>query len=221
MRSQRPVEARVRLPESRSADDTPSPGTPHARPDRDRLVVAGLGDSLTYGWMVRRGFFDRCVDALSGRFPEIEISRVNAGVPGDTAPGGFLRAASVLASKPGAVAIQFGLNDCYAGVSPDEYDAAVRRIAQLVERAGAVPILVTSCPTELPGGPEAMDPYYGALRRLAAERSLALADVDAAWRALPPERGRGLYLDDGVHPSDAGHALMGDVLLAALENMLA
>lgn len=184
------------------------------------MAIAGLGDSLTYGWMVRRGFFDRAVDLLAGRLPQTQIVRINAGVPGDTAPGGFLRAASALAAKPDALAIQFGLNDCYAGVSPAEYDAAVRRIADLAARAGAVPILVTSPPTALPGGPEAMDPYYGALRRLAAERALALADVDAAWRALPPDRATGLYLDDGVHPSDAGHALMADVLLAALGSLL-
>jgi len=184
------------------------------------FAVAGLGDSLTYGWMVRRGFFDRAVDALSGRFPQAEISRINAGVPGDTAPSGFLRAATVLAGKPDAIAIQFGLNDCYSGVTPAEYDAAVRRIADLAVRAGSLPILVTSCPTDLPGGPEAMDPYYGALRALAAERSLPLADADAAWRALPAARAAALYLDDGVHPSDDGHALMADVLAAALAALL-
>jgi acyl-CoA thioesterase-1 len=184
------------------------------------LVVAGLGDSLTYGWMVRRGFFDRCVDTLSGRCPQAAISRINAGVPGDTAPGGFLRAAGVLAARPDAVAIQFGLNDCYSGVSPGEYDGAVRRIADLAVRSGALPILVTSCPTDLKGGPEAMDPYYGALRALAAERSFPLADIDAAWRALPPARASALYLDDGVHPSDEGHAFMADVLLAAISALV-
>lgn len=183
------------------------------------FVVAGLGDSLTYGWMVRRGFFDRAVDALSGRFLQVKIDRINAGVPGDTAPGGFLRAATVLASKPDAIAIQFGLNDCYSGVTAGEYDAAVRRIADLAVRSGALPILVTSCPTDLPGGPAAMDPYYGALRALAAERSFPLADADAAWRALPADRSSALYLDDGVHPSDDGHAFMADVLLAAIENI--
>jgi lysophospholipase L1-like esterase len=186
----------------------------------DRVVVAGLGDSLTFGWMVRRGFFDRAVDGLGARFPQAAIDRINAGVPGDTAPGGFLRAAGVLAQKPDAIAIQFGLNDCYAGVSVAEYDAAVRRIADLATRAGALPILVTSCPTELPDGPAAMAPYYAALRALAAERTLPLADADAAWRALPPARTAALYLDDGVHPSDAGHALMADVLLAALAAVL-
>ena len=180
-----------------------------------RVTIAGLGDSLTYGWMVRRGFFDRCVDALSGRFPDVAISRINAGVPGDTAPGGFLRAAGVLAARPLAIAIQFGLNDCYSGVSPGEYDAAVRRIADLAVRAGALPILVTSCPTDLDGGPAAMDPYYGALRSLAAERSFPLADIDAAWRALPPARAGALYLEDGVHPSDDGHAFMADVAFTA------
>jgi lysophospholipase L1-like esterase len=182
----------------------------------DRLIITGLGDSLTYGWMVRRGFFDRCVDALGGRFPNAAISRINAGVPGDTAPGGFLRAASALAGKPDAIAIQFGLNDCYSGVTPGEYDAAIRRIADLAVRAGALPILVTSPPTELAGGPEAMDPYYGALRALAAERSFPLADIDAAWRALPAGRASAMYLDDGVHPSDEGHAFMAEVLLATL-----
>jgi len=190
------------------------------RTPENRFVVAGLGDSLTYGWMVRRGFFDRCVDALSARFPDAAISRINAGVPGDTAPGGFLRAAGVLAAKPDAMAIQFGLNDCYSGVAPDEYDAAVRRIADLAARSGALPILVTSCPTDLAGGPEAMDPYYGALRRLAEERSFPLADIDAKWRALGAAKASALYQRDGVHPSDDGHAFMADVLLAVLATLV-
>lgn len=188
-----------------------------ARSDRSApLVVAGLGDSLTFGWMVRRGFFDLALDDLEDARRAIALARINAGVPGDTAPGGWSRLGAVLARKPRIVSIQFGLNDCYAGVPVGTYDAAIRRIADAVARAGARPILVTSPPTDLPGGAEAMDPYYGALRALAAERALPIADVDAAWRALPAARASSLYLDDGVHPTDAGHALMAGVLLQPL-----
>ena len=61
-----------------------------------------------------------------------------------------------------------------------------------------------------------MEPYYDALRALAEERSYPLADIDAAFRALPSGEASSLYLDDDVHPSDAGHELMAEVLLAAL-----
>jgi acyl-CoA thioesterase I len=181
-----------------------------------RVVIAGLGDSLTAGWMVRRGFFDLAVDALLPLRPELTITRFNAGVPGDTAPGGLWRVASVLAERSKIVTIQFGLNDCYSGVSPDQFDGAIRRIADAVAAARALPILVTSPPTDLPDGPEEMEPYYDALRELAEERSFPLADIDAAWRELPSSEASSLYLDDGVHPSDEGHAFMADVLLAAI-----
>jgi acyl-CoA thioesterase I len=188
--------------------------------DTGRVLVAGLGDSLTAGWMVRRGFFDLCVDALAPRRPELVISRFNAGVPGDTAPGGLWRVASVLAERPKIVSIQFGLNDAYSGVPLESYDAAIRRIVDAVCGAGAQPILVTSPPTDLPDGPEEMEPYYDALRELSEESAFPLADIDAAWRELPSSEASSLYLDDGVHPTDEGHAFMADVLLATIAALL-
>jgi acyl-CoA thioesterase I len=181
-----------------------------------RLVIAGLGDSLTFGWMVERAFFDLALDDLEDARRETAISRINAGVPGDTAPGGLWRLAAVLAERPHVVAIQFGLNDCYSGVSAAQFDAAIRRMADAVAAAGAVPLLVTSPPTGLAEGPAAMEPYYGALRALAAERSYPLADIDAAFCALDPAEASSLYQDDDVHPTDEGHELMAEVLFDAL-----
>ncbi|MCP4676115.1 MAG: hypothetical protein GY854_11535 [Deltaproteobacteria bacterium] len=79
----------------------------------DKVAIAGLGDSLTYGWMVRHGFFDRFLDGLETRYPDARLIRINAGVPGDTAAGGVSRLDRVLEKKPNLLIVQFALNDLF------------------------------------------------------------------------------------------------------------
>ena len=71
------------------------------------MTLAGLGDSLTYGWEVSRGFFDRFVDALEDHHPKAHVQRINAGVPGDMAPQGLGRLDRVLEQHPDVVFVQF------------------------------------------------------------------------------------------------------------------
>jgi acyl-CoA thioesterase I len=180
-----------------------------------RVVVAGLGDSLTYGWLVRRGFFERFCDGLEQRFRSASIERINAGVPGDTAAEGETRLEQVLARGPHLVVVQFGLNDAFQGVTPDELEATLARIARRATGTGAVPLLVTSCslPDEETEG--VMRRHYDAILRAASRTGTPAAQLDRYWL----ERGgtaRGLHQDDGVHPTDAGHALMAEGLIEAV-----
>jgi acyl-CoA thioesterase-1 len=182
----------------------------------ERLVVAGLGDSLTYGWMVRRGFFDRFVDGLEGRFPSSSVERVNAGIPGDTARGGAARVERVIAQNPDLVTVQFGLNDVYMGVEMGAFEAALRAIVKAVIAGGAVPVLCTSCPVAYAADQAMADPAYAAIRRIAELSSLPLADLERHWldHADPDAGIDDHYQEDGVHPTDPGHELMAGGLLA-------
>jgi lysophospholipase L1-like esterase len=99
----------------------------------EELLIVGLGDSLTYGWDVERGFFDRFVDILSGRYPDARIRCHNAGIPGDTADGGLARLGRVL-DLPAAVIL---VTSCAlerehdAAIVRPFYDAIIRVGAQL------------------------------------------------------------------------------------------
>jgi acyl-CoA thioesterase I len=182
------------------------------------LSFVGLGDSLTHGWMVGRGFFDRACDALVERQPALVLARVNAGVPGDTAFGGLGRVGSLLAAGPDLVLVQFGLNDCFSGERPDVYQRHLGRIVQEVRDASAFPVLGTSCPLSSASAMRVAAPFYRAMREVGASERVLVADTCAHWleaesRGEVPRR---LWQPDGVHPTDAGHALMARGLVRAL-----
>jgi len=180
------------------------------------VTVAGLGDSLTYGWMVRRGFFDRFVDGLELRYPGAAIARVNAGIPGDTARGGLRRIGGVLQRAPHVLIVQFALNDAFVGVGPDRFAQTVDEIARAALDAGALPVLATSCPLVVDSEQRLADTFYDAIRDVGCELGVPVADLVRHWRAAidPGRRLDELFLADGVHPTDEGHQLMADGLIA-------
>jgi acyl-CoA thioesterase-1 len=180
------------------------------------VTVAGLGDSLTHGWMVRRGFFDRFVDGLERRYERAGIERINSGIPGDTAAGGLRRVGRVLERSPHVVVVQFALNDAFAGFGPDAFGQNLDQIARDATAAGVVPVLATSCPLMMEAEQRLADRYYGRIRVLSEQLDVPLADLERAWLAEtgPVARRDDLFLSDGVHPTDEGHQLMADGLLA-------
>jgi lysophospholipase L1-like esterase len=180
------------------------------------VVVAGLGDSLTYGWMVRRGFFDRFVDDLEQRFAGARIDRVNAGVPGDTARGGLRRIAPVLGRSPDLMVVQFALNDAYSLIDPDSFEETIELIARAAIDAGVVPVLATSCPLVVEAEQRMADRFYDRIRGVARALEVPLADLERSWLAVtgPVAQRDDLFLADGVHPTDEGHQLMADGLSA-------
>ncbi len=182
------------------------------------LCIAALGDSLTHGWMVQRGYFPRACDALEQRSPSLDLHRLEAGVPGDTAFGGRGRLPALLEAEPEIVLVQFGLNDCFCGERVDVYQRNLERIVAAVRHGGAIPVLVTSCPLEDPGPMRVARPFYEAMREVAEADSVGIADTTAHWLAAEaegqtPDR---LWQPDGVHPTDRGHALMARGLVEAL-----
>lgn len=180
----------------------------------DHITVAGLGDSLTYGWMVSQGYFERFVLALTARWPDADITCINAGIPGDTALGGLRRIDAVLNQKPTLVLVQFGLNDLFSGVDPASFEKSYRQIASRVIDANAIPILVVSSSLPNPLEQKKATGYYDIIRHLGKELGLPVADTDLHLQNSSEMRDapENLYLDDGSHPSDQGHRIMADAL---------
>ncbi|MBM4319013.1 MAG: SGNH/GDSL hydrolase family protein [Deltaproteobacteria bacterium] len=185
----------------------------------ERLVVAGLGDSLTAGWLVRRGFFERFCDGLQARFPRARIERVLAGVPGDTAADGLARVGGVLRARPQLVVVQFGLNDCFCGVHPHEFQQTVDALVERLQGAGAAVILATSVPLAEPRAQDVVSRIYAALGEVGRRRHVPVARLDLFWLShvqAAPHAARGLFQADGVHPTDEGHQLLAEGLLGLL-----
>ncbi len=178
--------------------------------------VLGLGDSLTYGWQVQRGFFDRFVDGLVGRFPEAEIERVNAGIPGDTTAGALSRVGPLASKDPHLALVQFGINDCFTGVPVDSYAHSLARIATRLSESGAAVLLCTSCSVAHLDDALAIEPFYDAVARVGSELGLEVAALHEYWddNAGVDES---LFGWDGIHPNDSGHEIMAAGLLTFFE----
>jgi len=175
--------------------------------------VLGLGDSLTYGWEVTRGFFDLFVDGLEQHFEGAAITRIRAGIPGDTASGGLSRVGPLAAKQPHLATVQFGINDCFQRVTPLDFERDLRAIVGQLVVAGAAVVVCTSCSVAHLVEADAIAPFYKAIERTAAELSVGLARLHAYWDAHHGIQ-EGLFGWDGIHPTDAGHQIMADGLLA-------
>ena len=173
----------------------------------ERIAIAGLGDSLTAGWMVPRGFFDQFVDILAKRYLDARILGVNAGVPGDTAAGGLGRIGSILAGYPDIVTIQFGINDMCKGTPVTSFEKSIRAIVSSIQSTGSLAILTTSCPMRSEGDKEEIAPYYEAIAAVGRDLGAPVADTASFWLSHM-ESWVGLLQADGVHPTFAGHRLM-------------
>jgi lysophospholipase L1-like esterase len=158
----------------------------------------------------------------------------------------------VLVHRPRIVVMQFGINDATVDVwkkppstkprvSLESYAVHFRRLVTLAQNAGADVILMTTNPLrwsprmrELYGrapydprteqgfeGPFLLA-YNDAVRSLAAELGLPLADVHAAYPDFATRRQTDVaaLLTDGVHPGEAGHQLVAELLLPILVKML-
>jgi acyl-CoA thioesterase-1 len=173
----------------------------------ERISIAGLGDSLTAGWMVPRGFFDQFIDILAETYQTAAVVGMNAGVPGDTAEGGLARIGGILDESPDVVTIQFGINDMYMGIPVASFERSIRAVVVAVQSTGSLPILVTSCPMRSERDRKAIVPYYEAIAEAGRDLKAPVADTASFWLAHM-ESWAGLLQADGVHPTFAGHRLM-------------
>lgn len=186
----------------------------------EAVTIAALGDSLTSGWMVARGYVEFVLDMLMVRYPKADVTLINSGIPGDTAPGGLYRLQQdALSFRPDLVMVQFALNDAFCGCTVAEYHRAIEAIiARIRQESSAEVLLLTSTLPEDAEEQTVVEPFYAALKDIAREKACAVALADEHWRAAiaggtPHES---LVLYDRVHPAEAGYRLMAEAVMACL-----
>jgi lysophospholipase L1-like esterase len=216
-------------------------------------VIACLGDSVTHGcfevFVNHRGEVDTVYEPDSGYPARLKqrldmlyraaaVTMLNAGVSGDSAPGGAKRLErDVLARRPDLVVISFGLNDAMT----EDVEAGMKRYQQAMDdmltrvlASGAECIVMTPCHmcSYVPSGIESpllqeiaakaarvqaegiLRGYAQSARDAAARHFVAVADAYATWDLLA-EGGVDTtsLLSNGInHPSREMH----DVFVAEL-----
>lgn len=219
----------------RAADiDSPTDPSRTARP----TTIVALGSSTT----ARRSGVKKVYEQrLAELLPQARI--INAGVPGDTTVRARKRfGRDVLGHRPDIVVIQLGANDAAIDVwkgkttprvPADRYEENLRYFIRTLEDRGAQTILMTAgmfrWTPKLKGmyGKPPYDPndpngfnimltkYADIVRRIARDENVPLADVFKAheeYDRIDEQKVDDLFLD-GMHPNDAGHQLVTDLLL--------
>jgi len=181
---------------------------------RAQTLVAS-GDSLTFGFLVGTGYLARVEAALCARFPLSPLQVRNEGVCGATAQDGLRRFEhDVAPAAADLLLIQYGLNDAFQRVP---LGAFVCALEQLIARQRALNpqgevLLVPPPIMAVPAEERVGRPFREALIEVGRRTDALVAPVVGRW----PEGAAHLFLADRVHPTEAGHQIMADAVLAAL-----
>jgi acyl-CoA thioesterase I len=202
----------------------------------DTGTLMTVGDSIT---TYRRGYAPILKAMLELHQPERQLRFLNVGQSGYTSTHGKeLTFTQLLSQKPDLVTIEFGANDSkhFGGpsqpslVSQGEYrenvDAMVRGF-QSHTKAQIVLLSPTPVIESVVNSSLAYQSVYmtwdnadirgfgAVLQDIAQKRGLTFVDLYSIFGDTPNPT---LYLEDGLHPSPAGHELMLSRLLMALES---
>jgi lysophospholipase L1-like esterase len=192
----------------------------------DRIVF--LGDSITEQYQ-----YSTDIELyLTTRFPEWNLTFINAGIGGDTAAGGASRFAShVLAEKSTALTIDFGMNDGgYGRLNKSARDNYAKKTAAMLEAAKEAHVrtaLISPNAVDRRGRDhfkvylETQKEFYAPLKELAAKYQVPYVDQYARTRAVLErlEHDHATNVNpfpDGVHTSPSGGLLMAYVILTGL-----
>jgi lysophospholipase L1-like esterase len=184
-------------------------------------VYLAFGDSLTEGVGSSDGTAYRRIleSRLSAHFGRATV--VDGGGSGTDSHRGARRVAGLLAAhRPAYTLVLYGINDWDR---EDRGRVTLRSLGRILDRvaaAGSLPVLATLPPTHPGADPRAslernrwVSHVNEGIRRLAAARGAALADVEAA---LLSRTDRDVLYYDGLHPNDAGYAVVAEAFFAAI-----
>jgi acyl-CoA thioesterase I len=192
-----------------------SEAPPELHVPADAPLVAFLGDSLSAGLHLAR---DEAFPAvLQRRLVKrgLPIRIVNAGVSGSTTASGLTRVDWILGQKPDLVVIQLGANDGFRGIALKTIEANLEAIIRRIEKQGSRPVLLEM---HLPPnyGEKYAAGFNALFARVAKKTGAAFIPFFMKGVAGEPD----MNLEDGIHPTPAGHERLAENLEAPLADLL-
>jgi len=169
-----------------------------------------MGDSLTEAYLV-----DDSVGWCSLLSKELGIEVINSGISGDTTGGMLARFQTmVLDHKPSHVIIMGGTNDLSFNLSNQLIFSNIYAMTRLAKYNGIEPIIGIPVPVYFNGNDDT-DGFYLGLKSL-SERMVILQNemrqmvIEDNFLMIDFAAGmtENLFLEDKVHPNEAGHKQM-------------
>jgi acyl-CoA thioesterase-1 len=178
--------------------------------------IVALGDSLTAGYQLpaSEAFPARLEAALRAKGVAVEVA--NAGVSGDTSSGGLARLDWSVPQDTDAVILELGANDMLRGVDPAVTRAALETIVRRLKARG-IEVLLSGMLAAPNLGADFAREFNRIYPELAAAYDLILDPFFVAGVVRDPK----LNLNDGLHPSAAGVAVIVNRILPKVEALIA
>lgn len=186
----------------------------------------GFGDSITYGTINHEdapqlGYIPRLDALLDANLAPSEV--INEGLGGEETSGGLLRIGTVIAlRKARYILIMEGTNDVTFLRPVAESIGNLRSMLNQCLSYGLLPVLATIVPRR--DAKWAVESYRiihnelnASIRRLAAEVSVPLADMDKAFADYVPGGPEALLSEDLKHPNETGYQVMAKTWAAVIE----
>ena len=192
--------------------------------------VTDCGRSRDSDDQLGSGYANMIAAQFAVRFPELKARFVNRGVSGNRVKDLAERwDEDCIALQPDIVSILIGINDTWRRfdsqdpTSTESYLADYRRILYRV-RNELQARLVLMDPFVLPTSPDRLawradlNPRIDGVRELAREFSATYIPLDGIFAAASMRAPCAIWSADGVHPTQAGHALIARAWLDAAIN---
>jgi len=203
---------------------------------KDGMTVLFIGDSITDCGRredpneMGNGYAMRIVSNFTARYPRLNVKFINRGIGGDTVRMLADRwNEDCLAIKPDIISILIGINDTwrrYEGVmehtTTESFKSTYHDIlTQVKEKTNAQLVILEPFllhyPEDRAKFREDLDPKIQAVRELAREFGAIYIPLDGMFAAAATQKPNEEWADDGVHPTQAGHALIADAWLDTIQ----
>lgn len=190
-------------------------GSERAKNNMSKITLAAFGDSLTegFGLPAYSSFPAQLERKMLEEGHHVEI--INFGVSGDTSADGLLRLADVIESGPDAAYIEFGANDCFQLMDPEQLKINLTSMIEAFRDAGIPVILLGFRPMNFT--PQSYASAFNAVFPAVAEESAVPLYPDlTSGIGENPE----FYQPDGVHPNAEGVEIMVERIFPVLKSFL-
>jgi acyl-CoA thioesterase I len=204
-------------------------------PVQDDQTVLFIGDSITDTGRNRDddsdmggGYANFVAAWFTAHYPHRRVRFLNRGISGDRVQDLQVRwQRDCIDLKPDWVSILIGINNVIRRydsnlITPDaEFAAAYRSLLQQVKQDLQAPIIllepfVLAVNEDMRAWRADLNPKIDIIRHLAAEYGAFYVPLDGLFAAVAARRGMAFWLPDGVHPTQAGHALIAQAWLDAI-----
>lgn len=193
--------------------------------------VTDVGRSYTDDSLMGEGYPNMIAAWLSARYPSMNLQFINKGISGNRVCDLETRwTEDCISLQPDLVSILIGVNDTWRRydsnmITPvDDYDQCYRRILDRVQNETSAKLVIMEpfilhTPPDRATWREDLDPRIHAVRAIARDYSAVYVPLDGIFSAAATRREPEFWAADGVHPTQAGHALIAQAWIKAVANL--